>query len=132
MRAFEKTFAAALLCGAVSFALPSQAQTANAGTTSQGTSSTSNTVNATAEKPKAEATEAKTVRPRRVASIRSEISPKENRETADLNKQSLQAVEAGTTPTFTEPNNRQVVERGKAAARTRAHRTRVNEKKPTG
>jgi len=136
MKAFEKAFAAALLCGAVSFALPSQAaQTANqpakTGASSQASSTSSNS--ATAEKPKAEATEVKkTVQPRRVASIR--ISPKENRETADLNKQSLQAVESGTTPTFSEPATagKQAVESGKTVVKKRVRRTKVNEKKSTG
>ena len=136
MKAFHNAFAAALLCGAVSFVLPSQAATTATGSSSQTTTSTSNEASGTVEK---KATETKRA-VRHIASIRSEISPKENAETADLNRQSAQAAQAGTTPTFTEstPASQQVVQSGEPAkkiVKTRVRRTRVNnvnKKPPTG
>ena len=145
MKAFQKAFAASLLCGAMSFALPSQAaqtanQPANSGAVTESTGSTSNAANGTAEQQNTNTKSGparRTVRLRRTAAARSLGTPAENEQTADLNRQSLQAVEAGTTPNFaasSPADNQQTQGSGagtKTAVRTRARRTRVS-KKPAG
>lgn len=128
MTAFHKALAAALLCGAVGFALPGHAQNAgsapNAGTTENGTANATNPGNTsggnanaansgTSSSRTAQATTSTTegkqakkpARVRRAAAVRPKggSEAKEHQIVESLNQQSLQAFQSGTSsPSFTD------------------------------
>jgi hypothetical protein len=106
MTAFHKALAAALLCGAVGFALPGHAQnadsSANTGTTAE--NGTANAPNATSGTTQAKEAK-KPARARRAAAVRPKggSEAKEHEIVENLNQQSLQAFESGnSSPSFTD------------------------------
>ena len=116
MTAFHKALAAALLCGAVGFALPGHAQnagsTTNTGTNTQnGTGNAANPANSAGDNTQAttgttQGKEAKKpARVRRTAAVRPKggSEAKEHQIVESLNQQSLQAFQSGTSsPSFTD------------------------------
>jgi hypothetical protein len=136
MRVFHKTLAAALLCGAVGFALPSYAADYSSGTanssstTSPSTTSPSTATNSadkanTAANTGTPAKETKrTVRARKTA-VRATADDQHSIVEA-LNQKSLQAVQAGQAPDFAgvEPASNQQAQTTRAATKTTIrHRT---------
>lgn len=129
MTMFHKALAAALLCGAVGFAIPSYAAAAD---------TSSSTTGATTDKSSANATDANTpAKPaKRVVRARTPAVDEEHSIVDALNQKSLQGVESGQTPDFAsaEPASHQQAEAARAAKTEVRHRTntKASAKKTAG
>jgi hypothetical protein len=131
MTGFHKVLAAALLCGAVGFALPGHAQnggsTTNTGTTETGTANATNAASGATQGKEAR----KPARARRTAAVRPKggSEANEHRIVESLNQQSLQAFQSGSSsPSFTDtPASTQQATTSNGAkntaVKTRARRT---------
>ena len=131
MRVFHKTFAAALLCGAVGFALPSYAADYSSGTANSSSTTSPSTATNSADKAN---TAANTGTPAKETKRTARVRKTAARATADdqhsiveaLNQKSLQAVQAGQAPDFAgvEPASNQQAQTTRAATKTTIrHRT---------
>ena len=118
----HKTLAAALLCGALGFALPSYAAdygSAPANSSTAGTAEkSSTTATDTTSKP---AKETKKAAPRRTARARAAAPVSEDHAIVEaLNKKSLDAVQSGQTPDFAavEPATNRQAQTTKVSSKT--------------
>ena len=127
MTLFHKALAAALLCGALGFALPSYA--ADYGS---GTANPSSTAATPAETGSTPAKETKTaVRPRKTTA-RARVGGDDHAIVEALNKKSLEAVQSGQTPDFAavEPaTNRQATTTKVSSKTVIRHRAATKAKK---